>query len=131
MSSRSFQSEKEKYAKLIPSEPVKDKQSISLLFVKVVILQDEVKIARGLQQTAPDALKRLLELQMHLATAASDAFKMAAIRELSLATEPSHLFTVDMYWRNWKISEHMISAVKAEISMRANLASTRPATYSM
>lgn len=90
---------------------------MALVFNQIGLLQDQIYIAMAQQEHAVGA-SRLLMLQLQLGQAAAHAYKMAAIRSLSLAKEQSNLFQVDEYLRVWRHAEHMIEAVNAEIKVR-------------
>ena len=86
--------------------------------------KNQVYIARAQQEHAVGkseeikSASRLLMFQLQLGQVAVYAYKMAAIKSLSLAKEQSDLFQVEGYLGGWRHAEHMIQAVNAEIKVR-------------
>jgi hypothetical protein len=119
-----FASNITEYKKIIPEAPVLDDAHIALTFNQIGLLQDQVYIARTQQEHAVGkseeikSTSRLLLLQLQLGQVAAYAYKMAAIKSLSLAKEQSDLFQVEGYLGGWQRAEHMIKAVNAEIKVR-------------
>ena len=119
-----FTSNITEYKKIIPEAPVLDDAHIALAFNQIGLLQDQVYIARAQQEHAVGkseeikSASRLLMFQLQLGQVAAYAYKMAAIKSLSLAKEQSDLFQVEGYLGGWRHAEHMIQAVNAEIKVR-------------
>ena len=94
-----------------------------MAFNQIGLLQDQVYIARAQQEHAVGkseeikSASRLLMFQLQLGQVAVYAYKMAAIKSLSLAKEQSDLFQVEGYLGGWRHAEHMIKAVNAEIKV--------------
>ena len=112
---------KSKYSTVIPKGPVLEKDDILFLFHRADVLEDEVCLARSLLENTTDTQSfereqdRLWALQLELGQAEVGAFKMGAIRALSLAREQRDLFTVDTYLRGWQKAERMIASLRQEI----------------
>lgn len=103
------------FRRSIPAGPVLTKGQISEMLVRVIVLEDSVKIARANYESQDT----LLDLQLQVAVAASHAYKMASIQSLAVARVQGDLFAVETNLKAWKTAEHMIEAVHAEMMMRA------------
>lgn len=116
------------YKKFIPEIPILDNVHMALAFNQIGLLQDQISIARAQGEQVSgnveenSAASRLLMLELQLGHAAAYAYKMMAIKSLSLAKEQSDLFAVDTYVQAWRRAEHIIKAVNAEIGVRDALA---------
>ena len=125
----SFASDIAKLKQVIPDAPILDDARMALSFNQIGLLQDQVLIARAQQEQATGkdeeskSMSRLLMLELQLGQAAAYAYKMAAIKSLSLAKEQSNLFQVNEYLRVWHKAEDMIEAVNAEMKVRHALVS--------